>query len=476
MSTTRIIIYAVIAIIVIAIIYYLYKHYNKTKIAYYDSATVVEDKHSAKKHKSVRGTLIPPPLQGNEYAISMWVYLNDYNYRYGQTKHVLYRGIEKEGTVEANPHIFLHPTESTMMFRFKLQSDTVPDPKSHLKKITVADSVNGQEIVNTATNNTVNNEDRSNVSGNNVGNSGNNGVVDDTNSNVNPTVEEFYSELGSNIIDDSINYDQMTHNYGIVGEGCVATHKQQIKELFEDVPPNNVPADNEQPGNTAEESVVNNETSNNALALNNMASGNNTTDPVTSPLSQEFIDNNPFIASFMDKYSKAASPEERQSVANEYASNFVDKNEDERKEIADQFMVTLARMFATTMGLTVINEKEYSQEELDEAKRQEQLFDTCYVRNIPMQKWTNITLSVYQNTVDIYIDGKLTSSCNLKGFPRPNKNDLLIAPLEGFDGYISNTKFFNMAFTPEKAMELYKEGPAFNRGFFGSLWASLGWK
>lgn len=471
MSTTRIIIYAVIAIIVLAIIYYLYKHYNKTKIAYYDSATVVEEKHSAKKHKSVRGTLIPPPLQGNEYAISMWVYLNDYNYRYGQTKHVLYRGIEKEGNVEANPHVFLHPTESTMMFRFKLQSDTVPDPKSHLKKITVADAINPEQIVNSSAN--TNNADKSNISGNNVQNPGNNGVPanDTPNNTINSeTVEEFYSELGSNVIDQNINYDQMTHSYGIVSQGCdrVVPHKQQIKELFEE-PSTNL----EEP---VEPGLELSENPNNATILNTMANGANNTDPIASPLSQEFIENNPFIASFMEKYSKAASPEERQNVANEYASNFVDKNEGERKEIADQFMVTLARMFATTMGLTVIKDKEYSEQELEEAKRQEQLFDTCYVRNIPMQKWTNITLSVYQNTVDIYVDGKLSSSCNLKGFPQPNKNDLLIAPLEGFDGYMSNTKFFNMAFTPEKAMELYKEGPTFSRGFFGSLWASLGWK
>ena len=144
--------------------------------------------------------------------------------------------------------------------------------------------------------------------------------------------------------------------------------------------------------------------------------------------------------------------------------------EEERKEIAHQFMLTLARMFASSMGLTVINDKEYSEGELAEAKRQEELFDTCYIRNVPMQKWVNISLSVYQNTVDIFMDGKLTSSCNLKGFPQPNKHDLIVAPKEGFDGFISNTKIFNMAFTPEKALELYQEGPATSKGFLSSLW------
>jgi hypothetical protein len=127
-------------------------------------------------------------------------------------------------------------------------------------------------------------------------------------------------------------------------------------------------------------------------------------------------------------------------------------------------------MFASTMGLTVIGDKEYSKGELDESKRQEELFDTCYIRNIPLQTWTNISLSVYQNTVDIYMDGKLSSSCNLKGFPQPNKHDLVIGPHNGFDGYIANTKFYNMAFTPEKAMESYKEGPTFTKGFFSSWW------
>lgn len=482
MSTTQILIYAVIAIVVIAIIYYIYKRYKKHKIVYYDSATVVDEKHNAMKHKSVRGTQIPPPLQGNEYAISTWIYLNDYNYRYGQTKHVLYRGVEKDDNIEANPHIFLHPTESTLMCRFKLQSDTVPDPNAHLKKITVADSMNGNNVtvnnaINNAENNTGNNlpEDNiSNISGNNAVDPGTNGVnaVDGPEGEVNSNVETFYSGLGSNIIDSNINPDQMTHNFAIVSEGFdrVGNHPTQIKELFEESNQIvNTPVNNVVPANDADSSdVVSNAASVNGGNNLPLPDGNNVAlEP--GPVSQDFIEGNPFIAAFMDKYSKATTPEERQGIANEYANNFVDKTEEERKEIAHQFMLTLARMFASTMGLTVIDDKEYSKAELEEAKRQEQLFDTCYIRNIPMQKWVNISLSVYQNTVDIFMDGKLMSSCNLKGFPQPNKHDVIVAPKEGFDGFISNTKFFNMAFTPEKALELYQEGPATSKGFLSSL-------
>jgi hypothetical protein len=33
-------------------------------------------------------------------------------------------------------------------------------------------------------------------------------------------------------------------------------------------------------------------------------------------------------------------------------------------------------------------------------------YQTCTIKNIKLQKWVNITMSIYGNTVDLYLDGK----------------------------------------------------------------------
>jgi hypothetical protein len=454
MDFTNILIYSIAIIVFIVIIYYIYNHYKTQTVAYYDSAFIVENKHVATSEKMVRGTQIPSPLQGNEYALSMWLYINDYNYRYGLPKHILYRGIEKDNNIEANPQIFLHPTENTLMVRIKLQSETVPDPNSHLIKVTTPDPVaqnnmamNNTQVTGDMNNTPVTNE--SNVSGN------------EATSNV--VSENFYSGLGNNILDTSITQDNMEHNFALVAPdttcGKLDSHHVQMKEMFQ-------------------EATNMNSSANNSMNSSMNSSANSSMDGATEPpidltaemLGENFLENNPFIASFMDKYSKTTSPEERQNVADEYASNFVDKSEEDRQIIADQFMKTLARMFANSMGLKIVDDQEISNSELKDLQKQNELYDTCYVRNVPLQKWTNVSVSVFQNTCDIYLDGKLISSCNLKGFPQPNKHNVIVTPKEGFNGYIANTQFFNMAFTPEKAMSIYQAGPEYKDGFFKSLW------
>lgn len=441
MDYTKILIYIAVGILVIAIIYYIYKHYQSEKISYYDSGIIVEEKQNAMKEKTVRGSKLPSPLQGNEYSVSMWLYINNYDYKYGQPKEILYRGVKKEDNVQANPHIYLHPTESTLMVRIKLQSETVQDPASHMKKVVIPDTNNANTSVE---------DTSSNISNNNV---------NDTNNNEN--IEGFYAGLGSNILDSTIQSDHLTHNYSIIDSGCynpADNYTVQIKELFNDDVNNT-----QNNGNNMSNNIANN------VANNTILNANNTINPEPSMPSDSFITNNPFIALFQDKFSKAGSDAERESIANEYASKFVDKSEDERKAIAKQFLTTLAHMFAKSMGLKVINNALTSEGEIDKQKAMEKLYDTCYLRNIPLQKWVNITVSVYQNSLDIFMDGKLSASYNLKGFPQPNKDNVVVTPNDGFDGYISNTKFFNMAMTPEKAYEIYDEGPSPRVGFLTSL-------
>ncbi|MFY7885585.1 MAG: hypothetical protein ACOVOV_12180, partial [Dolichospermum sp.] len=63
---------------------------------------------------------------------------------------------------------------------------------------------------------------------------------------------------------------------------------------------------------------------------------------------------------------------------------------------------------------------------------------TCTVANVPIQKWVNLTISVYGRTLDVYIDGKLVRTCLLPGIANVNNNsNIFVSPSGGFNGWTS---------------------------------------
>ena len=95
--------------------------------------------------------------------------------------------------------------------------------------------------------------------------------------------------------------------------------------------------------------------------------------------------------------------------------------------------------------------------------------DQCVLKDVPLQKWVHIVVSVYNNTCDIYIDGKLGSSCVLKGFPQLNQGDLHIAPDGGFAGRIANFTAISMALNQDEVYNIYQKGPKLTK----SLWDTV---
>jgi len=85
----------------------------------------------------------------------------------------------------------------------------------------------------------------------------------------------------------------------------------------------------------------------------------------------------------------------------------------------------------------------------------------CEVKNIPIQKWVNLLISVNGRSLDVYIDGKLVRTCVLPG---QIKNDGAEKPIEitpagkGFHGWTSNFKYWNTSTNPSEAHKIYKAG------------------
>ena len=98
----------------------------------------------------------------------------------------------------------------------------------------------------------------------------------------------------------------------------------------------------------------------------------------------------------------------------------------------------------------------------------------CTIKNIKLQKWVNITISVYGNTVDMYLDGKLVRTCVLTAVPTALATTDTLYVGGGYAtqtappwsvltdgdlrGYISNVVYKSDYFTPEEAWTIYSAG------------------
>jgi hypothetical protein len=105
---------------------------------------------------------------------------------------------------------------------------------------------------------------------------------------------------------------------------------------------------------------------------------------------------------------------------------------------------------------------------------------TFTIQDFPLQAWVNVTVSVYNDSIDLYINGKLVSSKYVDNlnvifpsgagrfvslgnpwntFSRTDGDQSFIDLTTGFQGHTSKFKFYNNSLTPNEAYDIYKSGP-----------------
>ena len=91
--------------------------------------------------------------------------------------------------------------------------------------------------------------------------------------------------------------------------------------------------------------------------------------------------------------------------------------------------------------------------------------DMCDIENFPLQRWVNVNITLHDNIIDVFFDGKLKKSKILKGFPTTTTDGMTICPINtdddtgGFNGYISNLKYSNSGVNLSTIEKMYKNGP-----------------
>lgn len=102
---------------------------------------------------------------------------------------------------------------------------------------------------------------------------------------------------------------------------------------------------------------------------------------------------------------------------------------------------------------------------------------TCSITNFPVQAWVNISISVYNRAVDIYMDGKLVRTCSLDNVASPIDSGSTIyigggsagnsssskcsgggSDLNGFTGYIASVVYNPDIISPQDAWNTYAKG------------------
>lgn len=94
---------------------------------------------------------------------------------------------------------------------------------------------------------------------------------------------------------------------------------------------------------------------------------------------------------------------------------------------------------------------------------QQGLYDpihSCDVTNIPIQRWVQVSIILWNTTTDVYINGKLARSCTHPSIPLLMSDaNVYTSQGGGFNGYISKLQYFNYALDALKVYKLYLKGP-----------------
>ena len=326
MSFTQILLIFFGMIVIVYIIMSIYAFYKKNRAVTFDIKQLLPKEHNANQYLIIDKSNIPLSAQGNEYSISFWMFIKDYNYRYGSNKTVLYRG-DKENK-ESNPYIFLHPKTNDMTIKVQLQTDTIVGRPS-------TQSVNVREGFQ-------------------------------------PLPFEYFN--ASNISGNTV-----SESFGV-----------------NDPPGTPGPLDNS-PGST-----------------------NAPVGDVNSRLERIETQMQRLIGM---QAEKTPSPS---------GTNSDGSNSDKKEE----------------MPIT---------------------YDECVVENIPLQKWTHVVISIFNNSVEVYLDGRLYKTCSLKGFPKPNVQNMHVCANGGFDGLIENIEYSNMTLPADEIYRKYLMGPESTVGFLGAI-------
>lgn len=116
--------------------------------------------------------------------------------------------------------------------------------------------------------------------------------------------------------------------------------------------------------------------------------------------------------------------------------------------------------FTPSLNNMVISQAVYAgADKVVEGEMKTAIVHSTTISNIPLQRWTNLIVSVYNRTMDVYLDGKLVKTDVLPGVAKVDANaPVYITPNGGFSGWTAKFQYWSDAINPQKAWDVYYSG------------------
>lgn len=89
----------------------------------------------------------------------------------------------------------------------------------------------------------------------------------------------------------------------------------------------------------------------------------------------------------------------------------------------------------------------------------EKIIENLEIKEIPIEKWFHIALRIKQKTLDIFFNGEIVKRKIFSSLPKQNYDDIHIAQKGGFDGNISELRYFNSALSGSEILSIVNNGP-----------------
>lgn len=509
-NKTIFIIIGVISLVLVLVgLYYFYHYVSDKNVAVEEVKEILDSVQDAQEEMEISAGQIPISKYSNEYGISMWFKVDSYTYRYGQEKVILKRGDEKYGT----PEIILAPKDNKLIVRTKLQhpvDDLNSSSRESFADISLPTNVNVKEnfkafsgsgtqlspieemsdISNFVSNNSAPVESQQYhesyfdmVSGNQVEGFQNS---DETNNSTEvasapATVEQVDGNVETDVIvtkehvesellklclsvckllsDKKMNSTaiSMYQKMEEVLDKVVNSNDDEIRNMFRTKPPL--------------EQVTSNEI---AEGMQDMPSNLSTVHPELESLDKINVLFSSLIR--LEERGESLNIEEIVNNVNKQLEN-MDCDFKLVGNTTEKFVSNTVKRLATIikeslylliyqLGEVIKNNNPGLMSKLDATPS---YVDECVVESLPLQRWINLIISQYNDTISIYIDGQLVSSCVLKGFPEIREEGVALCPDGGFEGKISRLSFFNNAITQNKAYQIYRDGGNFSNNLTSNI-------
>ena len=496
-----IILLIIIIIVVTSLSFWLYNYYTNKSFQTFISSELIPNIVDATSKNTLTSSIIPSSKYSNEYSISFWLNIQDYNYNYGKEKVILRRGALGSG----NPEILLDSKKNDLIVRVKLQGATnsvsnfedipirIPSQNTGIgfiqPEVVVKSMTNNASIMpdifDKISSNNIDYPTIQYVNENNLSNTecGYFNLISGNSANANPNANNSNSSNSKIVegfadIDDAINA-----SVKVIVDICNIAKTIQGQQIADDKV-DNINTEFQFIIDALEKSKTINDI-NTALSSNTSASELHSSTLLTKHFetlntdiktlqtfnSVKITDYTAFVSSINSKMSAINCP--------------ITINGTSDIDITISFYENIINLLKKSI-LTYINnmgsgiKKIYPDLDtqnancmLDNSINKDPTIGMCVSKMIPLQKWVSVIVSVYNQIIDIYIDGQLTSSCVLKGFPALSTDDVNISPDGGFSGKISRVVFSNTAMTVRNAKSIYYSGPVASVSIFSMIpeWA-----